>query len=209
MQLSHRGVADPSQRWVLHELIRYLQHPRSGASGFEDMGPGWVPVREAVVAGTLRPSDRKALAVAESWDRLLRQVCLQQSGALGVEVTPVGARRSATDPTARASQHVKSLVEQGILTAALRIPGAVGPLNYTANLRTGQVEASVELAAPPGRSSPHPSQLGAATTSRGPRVASRSSRSPDGWPMIDASCWMPPARTRDCCSLVEICATAG
>lgn len=34
------------------------------------------------------------------------------------------------------------------MAAGLRIPGAVGPLRYTANLRTSQVEVSVELAAP-------------------------------------------------------------
>lgn len=74
-RLRFQGVADPSQRWVLHELVRYLQHPRSGASGFEDMGAAWVPVRDAVSAGTLRPSNRQALTVAASWERLLRQVC--------------------------------------------------------------------------------------------------------------------------------------
>ena len=31
MQKEHRGVADPDQAWILGELIRYLEHPRSGA----------------------------------------------------------------------------------------------------------------------------------------------------------------------------------
>jgi Protein of unknown function (DUF2510) len=30
MQKEYRGVADPDQAWVLSELIRYLEHPRSG-----------------------------------------------------------------------------------------------------------------------------------------------------------------------------------
>ena len=148
MQLSHRGVADPTQRWVLNELIRYLQHPRSGASGFEDMGQSWVPVREAIMAGTLRTSDKKAALVADAWERLVRQVCLRQSGDLGVDVTPVGARRAAADPLARTAQHVKTLVESGSLSAALRIPGAVGPLKFVADIRTGHVVTSVDVAAP-------------------------------------------------------------
>ena len=48
MQLAHRGVADHLQAWLLAELIRYLEHPRSGAVGFDDMGPSWFAVREAV-----------------------------------------------------------------------------------------------------------------------------------------------------------------
>ena len=39
MQKEHRGVADPDQAWILGELIRYLEHPRSGALEFDDMGP--------------------------------------------------------------------------------------------------------------------------------------------------------------------------
>ena len=148
MQLSHRGVADPTQAWVLSELLRYLQHPRSGASGFEDMGANWVTVRDAVVAGTLRPSDRKAPHVAASWDRLIRQVCLRKSGELGVDVLPVGARGQAADPAARAVALVKAMVEQGSLTAGIRIPGAIAPLTVTAQLRTGQVEVSAEVPAP-------------------------------------------------------------
>jgi stress response protein SCP2 len=38
MQLAHRGLEDRLQAWVLAELIRYLEHPRSGAATFDDMG---------------------------------------------------------------------------------------------------------------------------------------------------------------------------
>jgi hypothetical protein len=52
MQKEYRGVADADQAWILGELIRYLEHPRSGALEFNDMGASWVPVREAVSSGT-------------------------------------------------------------------------------------------------------------------------------------------------------------
>jgi len=58
MQKEFRGIADPDQAWILGELIRYLEHRKSGALEFEDMGAAWVDVRDQVVAGTLRPSDR-------------------------------------------------------------------------------------------------------------------------------------------------------
>lgn len=41
-QRVHRGVSDPDQAWILGELIRYLEHPRSGALDFTDMGAAWV-----------------------------------------------------------------------------------------------------------------------------------------------------------------------
>jgi hypothetical protein len=73
LQKEHRVVADPDQAWILGELIRYLEHPRSGAMEFEDMGPSWVSVREAVRAGTLRAHDKGVSNVAARFDALLRR----------------------------------------------------------------------------------------------------------------------------------------
>jgi hypothetical protein len=77
MQKTHRGVADPDQAWILGELIRYLEHPRSGALEFDDMGGSWVAVRQSVAAGTLRASDKGVADVASRWDQLTRYACLR------------------------------------------------------------------------------------------------------------------------------------
>jgi len=95
MQKVHRGVADPDQAWILGELIRYLEHPRSGAMEFEDMGSAWTGVRDAVVAGTLRSNDKGAAEVASRWDQLMRYACLRLGRQLGVEVQPVLSRKGA------------------------------------------------------------------------------------------------------------------
>lgn len=58
IEKEHRGIADPDQAYMLGELIRYLEHPRSGALEFEDMGPSWVPVRNAVDRCSLAGSAR-------------------------------------------------------------------------------------------------------------------------------------------------------
>lgn len=92
MQKVHRGVSDPDQAWILGELIRYLEHPRSGAMEFEDMGKAWVTVRNAVSAGTLRPTDKGAAEVASRWDQLMRYACLRLGRQLGIEVEPVRGR---------------------------------------------------------------------------------------------------------------------
>jgi hypothetical protein len=38
VQQANRSVGDPDQAWILAEFIRYLEHPRSGAIDFDDMG---------------------------------------------------------------------------------------------------------------------------------------------------------------------------
>jgi stress response protein SCP2 len=148
MVLTHRGLTDATQAWILSELIRYLVHPRSGASAFDDMGAAWVPVREAVVAGTLRAGDRKVPAVAEAWLRFMRWLSLRLTADLGVSVAPVMPRRLAADPVARRQNVVAKLATDGTLEAALRIPGTVGAIVITADVRLGQVRTSIEVAAP-------------------------------------------------------------
>ncbi len=148
MQKEHRGVADPDQAWILSELIRYLEHPKSGALEFDDMGPSWVPVREAVAAGTLRPSDKGVADVAARFDALLRFVSLRLGRTLGTEVVPVVSRKELADPALRSAALVESLVKNGRLSGGVRIPNAVAPLNIELDLRSGRITCHIDLDAP-------------------------------------------------------------
>ena len=148
MQKVHRGVADPDQAWILGELVRYLEHPRSGAMAFDDMGAAWVGVREAITAGTLRPADKGVAEVAGRWDQLIRFAALRMGRQLGIEVQPSLSRKEISDPAVRAQSVVDNLVRRGVLEGGLRIPNAVGPVQITADLRTSRLTASVELDAP-------------------------------------------------------------
>ena len=148
MQRVHRGVSDPDQAWILGELIRYLEHPRSGAMEFEDMGAHWVTVRDAVTAGTLRPSDKGAIDVANHWDQLIRYACLRLGRLLGTQVEPALTRREVADPAFRAQALANSLVRTGTLSGQLRIPNAVGPITVCADLRAGRATVEVQCDAP-------------------------------------------------------------
>jgi hypothetical protein len=148
MVLTHRGVETPLQAWILAEFIRYLQHPRSGVCGFDDMGPAWVPVREAIKTGTLHANYRKAAVVADAWLRLIRYLCLLLTAELGVTVGHSMPRKLATDPAARRHAIAARLVSDGVLGATLRIPGAAGPVTVVADLGVAAVRVSVQLTAP-------------------------------------------------------------
>jgi hypothetical protein len=148
MQKEHRGVADPDQAWILGELIRYLEHPRSGALEFDDMGPSWVAARDAVRAGTLRASDDAALELAAQFDGLLRYTSLRLGRRLGIEVTPALSRRELTDLSSRTHALAASLASAGTLAGAVRVPNAVGPLHITTDVRAGSITCHVDLDAP-------------------------------------------------------------
>jgi hypothetical protein len=148
MQKEFRGVADPDQAWILGELIRYLEHTRSGALEFDDMGESWTGVRDALAAGTLRASDKGIPTVVARFDALLRFASLSLGRRLGTEVVPVISRKELADPALRAAALTQQLSTTGQLSGAIRIPDTVGPLTITADLRAGQVICHVDLEAP-------------------------------------------------------------
>lgn len=150
VQKEHRGVADADQAWILGELIRYLEHPRSGALEFDDMGASWVPVREAVAAGTLRVSDKAAPDVMARFDALLRYASLRLGRQLGTEVTPAVSRKEVADPVLRSQALVASLAETGTLRGGIRIPNTVAPVSVSVDLRAGRITCSVDIDAPRG-----------------------------------------------------------
>lgn len=148
VQKEHHGVSDPEQAWILGELIRYLEHPRSGALELEDMGAEWVPLREAVAAGTLRGGDKSAAPVTARFDALLRYTGLRLGRQLGTEVVHVLNRRETADPSVRAQALLDRLLSQNELFGSIRIPNTVGPIDLVVDLRAGRVTASIDVAAP-------------------------------------------------------------
>lgn len=148
MQKEHRGVSDPEQAWILGELIRYLEHPRSGALELDDMGEHWVPVRQAVKAGTLRANDSGGPEVVSRFDALLRYTSLRLGRQLGTDVVHQRTRKEVADPQVRAQSLLDDLVATGRLTGAIRIPDTVGPIHITLDLRAAQVTCHVDVDAP-------------------------------------------------------------
>jgi hypothetical protein len=148
MQKEFHGVADPDQAWILGELIRYLEHPKSGAVEFTDMGSSWVPVRDSVSSGTLRKSDKDAVLVAGRFDALLRYSALKLGQRLGADVTQVLSRAEGANPALRISAVTDMLVTEGKMSGAIRIPNAVSPMSVTVDVRAAQVTCSFSTNAP-------------------------------------------------------------
>jgi hypothetical protein len=141
-------VADPDQAWILGELIRYLEHPKSGAMAFDDMGSSWVTVRDSIRSGTLRATDVPAAEVVTRFDALMNFTALQLGRKLGTEVVTVLSRRELAEPQVRLQTQVNLLADSGSLTAAIRIPDTVGTLNVTADLRANQIICHIDVDAP-------------------------------------------------------------
>ncbi|MEU9717298.1 TerD family protein [Streptomyces sp. NPDC047976] len=150
MLIRHEGVANAAHAWLLQELLEYLRHENSGCHGFQNMGPSWVPVRKGIDDETLSAGDPRAVDVVESWERLIRQVCLRLGGELGQKALPVQRARRGSDPQARRVAAAERLCAEGRLAAELRIEGTSTVIAVTADLRTAKVRTSVDVSAPVG-----------------------------------------------------------
>lgn len=145
MLIRHEGVGSAAHASLLQEFLHYLQHENSGCHGFQNMGPAWVPVRNGIDEETLCQGDPRAVQVVESWERLIRQVCLRLGGELGQKVLPVQRAKRGSDPQSRRAALADRLCEDGRLHAEVRIDGSVGILAITADLRTGKLRISLEI----------------------------------------------------------------
>ncbi len=143
----HAGVADPEQAWILGELIRYLEHPASGAAQVADMGPAWVAVRDGVRERSLRKTDDGAADIASRWDQLIQQAALNLSSETGADVTQVLSRKQQ-DPAARVGALCETLADTGQLSGVLRIPDTAGDLEVTGDLRARQIITQTTIDAP-------------------------------------------------------------
>lgn len=148
MERVHRGVSDPEQAWILEELIRYLEHPKSGAFDFGDMGSSWVSIRDAVASETLRANDKGLADVVSRWEQLLRFAALRLGRELGTEVQVHLTRKETEDPAFRFAAVASSLVSEGQLSGSIKIKDAIAPLDVYADLRAGRVTVSADVAAP-------------------------------------------------------------
>jgi hypothetical protein len=147
MLLAHHPFTDPLPMWILAELLKYLEHPRSGTMAFHDMGVTWVPVREAIAAGTLRSADRKTEPVIHAWHRLVRQLGLGLTARLGVPVKQSLPRRLLLNPELRNHEAAQQLSDTGRLAATFKVPDAAGLITVSADLRM-QIRTSIDVHAP-------------------------------------------------------------
>ncbi|WKV74339.1 TerD family protein [Streptomyces sp. PCS3-D2] len=150
MLIRHEGVGNAAHAWLLQELLEYLQHEHSGCHGFQNMGPAWVPVRNGIDDETIGIGDVRAVDVVESWERLIRQVCLRLGGELGQKALPVQRARRSSDPRARREAAARTLCAEGRLAAELRIDGTRSVIGVVADLRTMKVRTSVDVPAAEG-----------------------------------------------------------
>lgn len=149
------AVTDPDQAFILHEMIRYLNHDSSGVTSFERMPSNWKDLC-AIVQQDARLT-RNSTGVSDgitSWHELTRFLALELSVALGRVVSIHLPRPHVIDPDKRIQDDIASLIGDTKLTAEFDVPDAAARIQYSADLARRTLTTSMTLDAPKDRSRP-------------------------------------------------------
>jgi hypothetical protein len=142
------SIRDEDQVQLMKEVVSYLEHKKSGTSGFNQMKPGWSAVIEQINSGArLRTKDPIVAEVVESWHQEEQDVALILSRNLGLLVES-GVKKHRNNLQGRLDGDTKQLIEKSTLSSEYRIRGAVSDLLIEAHFKRRTIEMNVSIIPP-------------------------------------------------------------
>jgi len=142
------NIDDPDQVEIMREVVDYLEHEKSGVSGFTVMKDGWKVLTERINKGeNVKPSDKDVIEAAESWLQEERDMALILSRKLGILVE-TGVKKYRDDLNGRISNEVKKVTSNKYLESTLRVNGAASPIVVKADFNRRNIEFFTNLPAP-------------------------------------------------------------
>jgi hypothetical protein len=142
------SIEDEDQVQMMKEVVSYLEHKKSGTSGFNQMKPGWSAVIEQINSGArLRASDSSVAEAVDSWHQEEQDVALILSRNLGLLVES-GIKKHRANLHGRLDKDTKQLISDNTLKSTYRIRGAVSDLTIEAHFKRRIIEMQVSLVPP-------------------------------------------------------------
>ena len=142
------SISDEDQVHMMKEVVSYLEHKKSGTSGFNQMKPGWSAAIEQINSGArLRLKDPIVAEAVESWHQEEQDVALILSRNLGLLVES-GVKKYRKNLQSRLDGESKQLIDKSTLSSEYRIRGAVSDLVIEAHFKRRTIEMHVSIIPP-------------------------------------------------------------
>ncbi|MCY3640585.1 MAG: hypothetical protein OXH37_06190, partial [Gammaproteobacteria bacterium] len=152
--LAARGVEDDEQRFLLDELVRFLDHPSSGVRRFDQMDGNWRQIVTAVVSGaSLSTSMETVTDTVANWHQECRDLALKLMEGVNSNVVIRLPNAHRSDPRLRIDDEAKRLCDSSVLSVEFNVPDAASPIKVEADLRTRTIHVHMTLSAPQDRKS--------------------------------------------------------
>jgi len=142
------SISGEDQVHMMKEVVSYLEHKKSGTSGFNQMKPGWSAAIEQINSGArLRLKDPIVAEAVESWHQEEQDVALILSRNLGLLVES-GVKKYRKNLQSRLDGESKQLIDKSTLSSEYRIRGAVSDLVIEAHFKRRTIEMHVSIIPP-------------------------------------------------------------
>ena len=152
--LAAKNVDDREQRFLLDELVRFLDHPSAGVMRFDRMDANWKNIVASVVAGApLAKSSDAVTDTVANWHQECRDLALKLMVRVNSNVVIRLPRAHRNDPQRRIADDATRLRETSILAVEFNVPDAASPIKVEADLRTRSFQVFMTLRAPENRKS--------------------------------------------------------
>ena len=152
--LADKSVGDTEQRFLLDELVRFLDHPSAGVMRFDRMDGNWKDIVASVVAGAPLPRGSEAVTdTVASWHQECRDLALKLMVRVNSNVAIRLPRAHRDDPQRRIADDAERLRERSTLAVEFNVPDAASPITVEADLRTRSIQVFMTLRAPEDRKS--------------------------------------------------------
>lgn len=144
-----QSISDPEQAYVLGELVRHLEHDKSGVLALTRMSSGWKSICEQVQHGApLRRNDSQLDETIASWHQLSRYLAVEMTTALRKPVQVALTRKQADDPSALIKEDSEQLIKNNILRSEFDVPNAAAKIGFCADFTRRTINISMRLDAP-------------------------------------------------------------
>ena len=154
MTQAHLTLADsdfnnPEQRYLLDEIIKFLEHPSVPVSSFDRMNSEWKDLVLMVQKGaTLNKTSPEVQNSVAAWHQEQKDICLLLSRKIGRHVTLKLCRKHLEDQEQRLLDDSRELVDNNTLQCTLEIPDAASPIAIIVDVRGRTVSCGMRVTAP-------------------------------------------------------------
>jgi len=146
---SDDAMDSEDQRYLLDEIVRFLQSDGSGISSFDQMNAEWkdlvLKIQGGAQPGKASPEIQNTVA---AWHQEQRDIALIMSRILGRHVRLHLKRAHRDDAAARLKDDSEFLASESKLSCTLDVPDAASPIEITVDLRTRHVTCRMSLDTP-------------------------------------------------------------
>ena len=151
--LAAKDVEDREQRFLLGELVRFLEHGSTGVMRFDRMDGNWKDVVTAVVTGAPLSNADAVMDTVANWHQECRNLALGFMAKVNANVAIRLPRAHRLDPQQRVLDDAGRLRDTSKLAVEFDVPDAAAPIKVEADLKTRSIHAHMTIRAPEDRKS--------------------------------------------------------